>query len=1119
MRNAVDEHEEAEDWRKGRPALGAMRDKPPSGRLLRRAASILGFVVAVLVLTVAIFAFRLSQGPVGLPFLDERVLQAIGSRLPPGSSFSLQEVAVARRAGGLAMTIVAPSLSAGEGRPFLSADAIHVSIDLLSLLTGTVQPTGIEIVQPQIAIARKTDGHLSFRDMPDSDSTRAQGFGLAVAALENVLNATGTIRGVLATNLTFSVDNLVEGTEQTFPPFDVTLRRTASPGGLSIIADGKNGGRLSITTERREGDTRYVEINARDLSPSAVAAAFVPGGPAPELNATLAGTATLRLGRTGKIENGALNLRSAGGTWQIGPGRTPFRLDQGELRLSYDGSSIAVERALVRSGAGTAVFTGTIKPPANPDDPSDPIWRMSFQSMGMTLAGPREDEPPLLVDQAIIEARYDPRIRRIGIDRGSFIGRSASLEVLGSLSFGQQAPGIGLSFVGSRMPVSAFKRFWPFFAAIDARDWFADNVSGGTLESARLKLSIPIGALAERNGVIPPLPDEAVDGEFVFSGTSVTFAKTMPPMVDASAFARFTGRTVDIRLDSATVKAGDALLAVSEGRYQILDLAKIPADTRTTFKLKGPAAGVATLMKLPPLAEATKTLDFDPAKVTGDADLEVVIEVPLGIEPTPQTVRYNIAGSITGMTVDGFEGNRLEDATLTLDLAPDAMSVEGKGTFAGAPATVTYVRAANAAPDIQMSVTLDDKTRAKQGFPFGSSLVGPVRVDVDLSAADANDGFEVAVDLTSARVNDLLPGWQKNPGRSAKASFRWLPAPEGGGSVKDFTLEAGAVSVSGEAAFDAKGVPTKISMPVLKIQPGDDARGTIELVNGVSKVVISGSKFDVRGALKKLLRGEPGTSDVDLSVDLGSAVGFNDTILSGLRIALTTKGGAITRLAATGQFGNSPASADLGRGDAGEPLLQISSSDAGSLMRFLNYYAKVVGGRVDARITPDLNNARGVVFMRNFGVRNEPALAQFFSNARAVPNDAPGGGALRPSSNAQADARFTKLRLAFSRTPARLTIDEGVVWGPEVGASISGFVDYSQDRINITGTFVPAYALNNLFGQIPILGILLGGGQYGGLFAITFRVAGPIVGPTLTVNPLSGIAPGFLRKLFEFQKE
>ena len=47
-----------------------------------------------------------------------------------------------------------------------------------------------------------------------------------------------------------------------------------------------------------------------------------------------------------------------------------------------------------------------------------------------------------------------------------------------------------------------------------------------------------------------------------------------------------------------------------------------------------------------------------------------------------------------------------------------------------------------------------------------------------------------------------------------------------------------------------------------------------------------------------------------------------------------------------------------------------------------------------------------------------------------------------------------------------------------------------------------------------VFGPLLGGGRNEGLFAVNFRVAGQATAPTLTVNPLSAIAPGFLRKLF-----
>ena len=53
-----------------------------------------------------------------------------------------------------------------------------------------------------------------------------------------------------------------------------------------------------------------------------------------------------------------------------------------------------------------------------------------------------------------------------------------------------------------------------------------------------------------------------------------------------------------------------------------------------------------------------------------------------------------------------------------------------------------------------------------------------------------------------------------------------------------------------------------------------------------------------------------------------------------------------------------------------------------------------------------------------------------------------------------------------------------------------------------------------MFAQVPLFGPLLGGSQYEGLFAVNFRLNGQASAPSLTVNPLSAVAPGFLRKLF-----
>jgi hypothetical protein len=70
--------------------------------------------------------------------------------------------------------------------------------------------------------------------------------------------------------------------------------------------------------------------------------------------------------------------------------------------------------------------------------------------------------------------------------------------------------------------------------------------------------------------------------------------------------------------------------------------------------------------------------------------------------------------------------------------------------------------------------------------------------------------------------------------------------------------------------------------------------------------------------------------------------------------------------------------------------------------------------------------------------------------------------------------------------------------------------------VRMSGTFVPLYGINNVFGQIPVLGLLLGGGSNEGLFGITYEVVGTLSQPVLRVNPVSAMAPGVLRKIFEF---
>jgi hypothetical protein len=89
-----------------------------------------------------------------------------------------------------------------------------------------------------------------------------------------------------------------------------------------------------------------------------------------------------------------------------------------------------------------------------------------------------------------------------------------------------------------------------------------------------------------------------------------------------------------------------------------------------------------------------------------------------------------------------------------------------------------------------------------------------------------------------------------------------------------------------------------------------------------------------------------------------------------------------------------------------------------------------------------------------------------------------------------------------------------VIYNAQMGLTTQGSLDYAHDRIDLNGTFVPAYQVNNLVSQIPFVGLVLGGGVHEGLVGVNYRLVGPSGAPVLSVNPFSAMTPGFLRKIF-----
>ncbi len=302
----------------------------------------------------------------------------------------------------------------------------------------------------------------------------------------------------------------------------------------------------------------------------------------------------------------------------------------------------------------------------------------------------------------------------------------------------------------------------------------------------------------------------------------------------------------------------------------------------------------------------------------------------------------------------------------------------------------------------------------------------------------------------------------------------------------------------------------------LGLRRGDSISLTLKRDKGTSVVTVRGKQFDLRGLIAQLRSPDDlRTSVPDLTLDakVETVIGNNNEVLKNAALLIKTRDGGITQVDVKGSLSNTPLAASYVDDERGARL-SMTSTDAGKFFRFVDLYTRGIGGQIrlaGQTIGPD-GPLTGVFDVTNFAVLNEPAMQNVVASSQP-------GNQVRTASTDFDPRRvpFDRMLINFTKRDAVLVIDDAMLAGPALGANLSGSLDFASSRLSFTGTYIPAYAFNNLFGKLPVIGIILGGGSREGLFGVTFKVDGAMSDPRLTVNALSAITPGIFRKIFEFQ--
>ena len=791
-----------------------------------------------------------------------------------------------------------------------------------------------------------------------------------------------------------------------------------------------------------------------------------------------------------------------------------------EIGLDWDVARRTL-RVPFKVTAGAARFTLRSEFAAPP--PSGGNWRFALGGGWIVLDPPTPDEEGLVLKRVVVRGSIDPVQQLVAIEHGDIgtkeLGsrqdEGVTIALSGKINYGADAR-LAIGLAGNQMSAGAMKRLWPTFIAPKVRDWVVEHIVAGTVERVDIATNATFAALTPGG---PPMPPDALAIEIV--GTSATLRPVagLPPIRDADMNVRVTGRTAKVTLGKGIIDVSPGRrLTISNGLFEVPDTKIKMPPARVSFRIDGPVPAAAELLALDRLRDFSGS-PFDPAGTRGSLAAQVQLAMPLRPDLPPGSTDYDIAVDLSNFSAEKMLfGQRLESQLLRVAATNQRYEIKGDVKFGGVPAQFEYRKLKGEIDaEVKLQATLDEAARARFGLDLGTTLTGalPMKLSGRVGGDDKEGRFNVEADLTALKIDNLLPGWVKPPGRPARVAFT-LVKQKSGTRFDDLLIDGPGILAKGSVELDAGGALESVNLPVFATSDGDKASMKADRgADGALRVVMRGDVYDGRNFIKSAMAGPSDPKikgrhpDLDIDIKLGVVAGHHGETIRGLDLRMSRRAGRVRTFTLNAKIGReTPLIGDMRtRVTNSRPVLYFETNDAGALFRFSDVYPRMVGGKMWMGMDPpsqDASPQEGILNVRDFAIRGEGALDRVVAGA-------PNGGLKNNT------IEFSQARADFTRSPGRMAIRDGVLRGPMIGATVEGNIDYAHDRVNVRGTLVPLYGLNNMFGQIPIVGLFLGGGSNEGIFGITYEVTGPTSDPRPMVNPISAIAPGMLRKFFEFR--
>ena len=990
-----------------------------------------------------------------------------------------------------------------EGREILRLADVRTSLVMSALVGGRVQPRRIALSGAQATLRRARDGKVELSLGGVVPVGRAANLAELAGALEGALErpALSALTSVEMESLTLRYEDARAGRAWMLDGGAVRMQRQED--GLTLVAA------LSLLSGRDYASALQVSFQSRPGGKAAEFGISVQDFPAEDIatqSIALSWLGVLRAPISGALRG---SIDAAGGlgpvsaTLQIGAGvlqpnpaarpvpfegaRSYFTYSPEEQVLRFD--ELSVSSAWVSGRAeGQAILSGVRD------------GRLTELEGHFTLSGLRLDPGgelagPLTLDKAGLDFRMSPDPFRLALDELYLLRDETALRVSGEVAAGDRGWRLGIDGRAEGLTPERVLEFWPLRLAPKPRRWVEMNLSDGRIENADFALRLRPGGKPK------------IRADFDFSGNTIRFLRTMPPIRGAAGHAQLVDRRFSVTATEGRIEADEGgAVNVAGTSFIIPDIGiRVAAPGEVRMNGSGPVTAVMSLLDRPPLRVLKDTpLPVDLAEGLVRASGTLNLPLKKGAQFDEMTLRAS-GEVVTARSTVLVPGHVATAPVLSVSVDNREVRLSGAVKIDDVPANVTWrqpigkgvKKASRLEGDIELSPRL--LAAFAVGLPPGSVTgKGRGRLVLDF-ARGARPRLSLTSDLVGLQLRIPQLGWTKP---AATGGNLTLTATLGARTrVDDLALEAAGLRVRGVVANHPGGGLERASLSSVRLGGWLDVKA--EIVGRGDKApeirVLDGI-VDMREATFGAGPGDAASGAGEsgpLAVRLSRLRVTDSIALDDFEGQFDTFGGLNGIFSA--RLNGQVAIEGTVVPKSGRSAVRVLSTDAGAVFRAMGILRQGEGGAFTMTLVPvgGEGSFDGELTVRNTRVRDAPAMAALLNAISVVGllNELAGQG-----------IPFARVDARFRLDPGTLTLYEASAEGPSIGLSMDGVYDLSRGRMAMRGVISPVYMFN-AFGSV-----LTRRGE--GLIGFNYTLRGPSDSPVVEVNPLSGLAPGMFREIF-----